>query len=143
VDAVSRSEFWQMLEKLKSHNITIIVSTPYMDEAMRCDRVALIQTGKILLIDRPDKIKESFSRKLFTVKSATKFKLINALRKYPQIITAWSFGESVHITLKDDRIDDSLYGYLIKEGIEDPVIQESPAGIEDRFLELMEKGEMA
>ena len=140
VDAVSRSEFWQMLEKLKTHNITIIVSTPYMDEAMRCDRVALIQTGKILTIDKPDKIRKGFSRKLFTVKSVEKFKLINALRKYPLTITAWPFGESVHLTLKDDRLDDSLYKYLNMEGINDPVIEEAVAGIEDRFLELMEKG---
>ena len=143
VDAVSRSEFWQMLEKLKTHNITIIVSTPYMDEAMRCDRVALIQTGKILTIDKPDKIRKGFSRKLFTVKSVEKFKLINALRKYPLTITAWPFGESVHLTLKDDRLDDSLYKYLNMEGINDPVIEEAVAGIEDRFLELMEKGSKA
>jgi ABC-2 type transport system ATP-binding protein len=143
VDAVSRSEFWQMLEKLKTHNITIIVSTPYMDEAMRCDRVALIQTGKILTIDKPDKIRKGFSMKLFTVKSVEKFKLINALRKYPLTITAWPFGESVHLTLKDDRFDDSLYKYLNMEGINDPVIEEAVAGIEDRFLELMEKGSKA
>ena len=143
VDAVSRSEFWQMLEKLKTHNITIIVSTPYMDEAMRCDRVALIQTGKILTIDKPDKIRKGFSRKLFTVKSVEKFKLINALRKYPLTITAWPFGESVHLTLRDDRLDDSLYKYLNMEGINDPVIEEAVAGIEDRFLELMEKGSKA
>ncbi len=143
VDAVSRSEFWQMLEKLKTHNITIIVSTPYMDEAMRCDRVALIQTGKILTIDKPDKIRKGFSMKLFTVKSVEKFKLINALRKYPLTITAWPFGDSVHLTLKDDRYDDSLYKYLNMEGINDPVIEEAAAGIEDRFLELMEKGSKA
>ena len=83
VDAVSRSEFWDMLGKLRKHNITIIVSTPYMDEAMRCDRVALIQHGKILSIDTPQKIKEGFSRKLFSVKAAEKYRLINALRKYP------------------------------------------------------------
>jgi ABC-2 type transport system ATP-binding protein len=140
VDAVSRSEFWQMLEKLKIHNITIVVSTPYMDEAMRCDRVALIQSGKILSIDRPDKIREGFSRKLFTVKSARKFELINALRKYPETITVWPFGESVHITVNEDRIDKSFYYFLKEEGINDPVVEEIGAGIEDRFLELMEKG---
>jgi ABC-2 type transport system ATP-binding protein len=140
VDAVSRSEFWQMLEKLKVHKITIIVSTPYMDEAMRCDRVALIQTGKILLIDNPDKIRRGFSRKLFTVKSVEKFKLIKSLRKYPQTITAWPFGDSVHLTLDENRIDESLYKYLNEEGIKDPVIEEAVAGIEDRFLELMENG---
>ena len=67
------SEFWTMLAKLRQHNITIIVSTPYMDEAMRCDRVALIQNGKILSIDTPQKIREGFSRKLFMVKASEKY----------------------------------------------------------------------
>jgi ABC-2 type transport system ATP-binding protein len=139
VDAVSRSEFWTMLEKLKKHNITIIVSTPYMDEAMRCDRVALIQSGKILSIDTPEKIRKGFGRKLFSVKAAERFRLINALRKYPQTVTAWPFGDSVHLTLQDNMISESLYGFLKQEGINDPVIEEMQAGIEDRFLELMEK----
>ena len=65
VDAVSRSEFWEMLGKLRRYNITIIVSTPYMDEAVRCDRVALIQSGKLLSIDTPGRIREGFSRKTF------------------------------------------------------------------------------
>jgi ABC-type multidrug transport system ATPase subunit len=140
VDAVSRAEFWQMLEKLKSHNITIIVSTPYMDEAMRCDKVALIQNGRILAINTPDKIREGFTRKLFTVKAMDKFKLITTLRKYPETITAWPFGDSVHLTLNGDNTDDSLFIFLRNEGITDPVIEEIAAGIEDRFLELMEKG---
>ena len=140
VDAVSRAEFWQMLEKLKSHNITIIVSTPYMDEAMRCDKVALIQNGRILAINTPDKIREGFTRKLFTVKAMDKFKLITTLRKYPETITAWPFGDSVHLTLNGDNTDDSLLIFLRNEGITDPVIEEVAAGIEDRFLELMEKG---
>jgi ABC-type multidrug transport system ATPase subunit len=140
VDAVSRAEFWQMLEKLKSHNITIIVSTPYMDEAMRCDKVALIQNGRILAINTPDKIREGFTRKLFTVKAMDKFKLITTLRKYPETITAWPFGDSVHLTLNGDKTDDSLLIFLRNEGITDPVIEEVAAGIEDRFLELMEKG---
>jgi ABC-type multidrug transport system ATPase subunit len=129
-----------MLEKLKSHNITIIVSTPYMDEAMRCDKVALIQNGRILAINTPDKIREGFTRKLFTVKAMDKFKLITTLRKYPETITAWPFGDSVHLTLNGDNTDDSLFIFLRNEGITDPVIEEIAAGIEDRFLELMEKG---
>jgi ABC-2 type transport system ATP-binding protein len=137
VDAVSRSEFWQMLERLKIHNITIIVSTPYMDEAMRCDRVALIQSGTILLIDDPLSITKGFSGKMFSVKYPEKFKLINTLRKYPDTKTAWPFGDSVHITFKNDRLDDAFYRYLREEGIIDPVIEESSPGIEDRFLELM------
>jgi ABC-2 type transport system ATP-binding protein len=140
VDAMSRSEFWEMLRKLKPHNITIIVSTPYMDEAMKCDRVALIQNGKILSIDQPQKIKEGFSRKLFSTKAPEKYKLINALRNYPNTITAYPFGDSVHVTFTDDKFDDSIYEYLKKSGIENATITESEAGIEDRFLELMNKG---
>lgn len=140
VDAVSRSEFWEMLKKLKQHNITIIVSTPYMDEAMRCDRVALIQSGKILSIDTPRKIKEGFSRKLFSAKALEKYRLIKALREYPETISAYPFGDSVHVTFKNDIAGDLLLGYLNSLGMSDITIKEAEPGIEDRFLELMEKG---
>jgi ABC-2 type transport system ATP-binding protein len=134
-------EFWDMLGKLRQYNITILVSTPYMDEAMRCDRVALIQNGKILAVDSPQRIRSGFSRKLFTERSIEKYKLINALKKYPETNTAYPFGESVHVTFKNNTVDDSLYDYLNKELDGDFVIQESEAGIEDRFLELMNKPE--
>jgi ABC-type multidrug transport system ATPase subunit len=139
VDAVSRSEFWDMLGKLRKYNITIIVSTPYMDEAIRCDRVALIQNGKILSIDTPQKIREGFSRKLFTIKASEKYKLIKVLRKNPDVLTAYPFGDSIHVTLINDSAEKSLKEYLATEGIGDAVIEEAEAGIEDRFLELMEK----
>jgi ABC-2 type transport system ATP-binding protein len=140
VDAVSRSEFWDMLGKLRKHNITIIVSTPYMDEAIRCDRVALIQDGRILSIDTPQKIRAGFSRKLYTVKSAEKYTLIKSLRKNPQINSSYPFGDSIHVTLNNDSSDKALSEYLISDGISDAIIQEAEPGIEDRFLELMEKG---
>jgi len=140
VDAVSRSEFWAMLSKLRQHNITIIVSTPYMDEAMRCDRVALIQNGSILSIAPPQKIREGFSRKLFMIKASEKYKLIIALRKYPSTVTAYPFGDSVHVTFANDRIDDSLFRFLSEAGLSGVTAEETEAGIEDRFLELMEKG---
>ncbi len=143
VDAVSRAEFWDMLRKLRQHNITIIVSTPYMDEAMRCDRVALIQEAHILSINQPEKIREGFSRKLFSVRAPEKYKLINALRSYPGTITAYPFGDSVHVTFRSDEFDNSLYEYLNRMGISNVVINDTRAGIEDRFLELMEKGTKA
>ena len=137
VDAVSRSEFWEMLRKLRHHNITIIVSTPYMDEAMRCDRVALIQEGQILSVDRPETIRDGFSRKLFSIKAPEKHKLINALRSCPGISSVYPFGDSVHVTFKDDNFDNAIYEYLENSGISDVSISETRAGIEDRFLELM------
>ena len=141
VDAVSRSEFWDMLAKLRQHKITILVSTPYMDEAMRCDRVALIQGGKILAIDTPQKIREGFSKKLFSARASEKYKLIKALKQFHNTLTAYPFGDSVHVTFMNDTIDDSLYDHLKTSGINDAYITETEAGIEDRFLELMNKPE--
>lgn len=143
VDAVSRSEFWGMLKKLRRHNITIIASTPYMDEAMRCDRVALIQKGELLTINTPEKIREGFRTKLFSVKAAEKYKLIIALRDFPGTRTAYPFGDSVHVTFYGDKYDDSIFDYLKRIGINNVTINETNAGIEDRFLELMEKGSSA
>jgi ABC-2 type transport system ATP-binding protein len=141
VDAVSRSEFWEMLRKLKENRITIVVSTPYMDEAMRCDRVALIQDGSILTTDKPQKIKESFSSKLFLVKGNEKYRLLIALRENPEVLTAFPFGNSVHITLRNSQCSGSLCKYLLEKGITNVSVEESEAGIEDRFLELMKKGD--
>ena len=137
VDAVSRSEFWDMLKKLKQFNITIIVSTPYMDEAMRCDRVALIQGGKILSTDTPQMIRKGFTRKLYSVRAPEKYRLILALRQFPGTSTAYPFGDSVHVTFVNDIVDDSLINHLKEQGINDVIIIETQAGIEDRFLELM------
>jgi ABC-type multidrug transport system ATPase subunit len=139
VDAVSRIEFWEMLKKLRKYDITILVSTPYMDEAMRCDRVALLQEGHILSINHPEKIREGFSRKLYSVKATEKYSLINALRSYPATNTAYPFGDSVHLTFRNDDFDNSIYDYLTMCGITNVTINETMAGIEDRFLELMEK----
>jgi ABC-type multidrug transport system ATPase subunit len=138
VDAVSRSEFWEMLQKLKQQNITIVASTPYMDEAMKCDRVALMQEGQLMLVDQPRKIRDSFSRKLFSVKAAEKFQLITALRNYPGTLTAYPFGDSVHLTMKTDSEKD-LLKHLNSMGIPDASVDEIEASIEDRFLELMQK----
>ena len=138
VDAVSRAEFWEMLKKLRQYNITIIVSTPYMDEAMKCDRVALIQEGHILSVDHPQKIRDGFSKRMFRVKASNKYRLILALRKLQGINTAFPFGDSVHVTFKDNVFDNSIYKFLESEGIEQVFIEETGAGIEDRFLELMQ-----
>lgn len=139
VDAVSRSEFWEMLQKLKQQHITIIASTPYMDEAMRCDRVALMQEGRIMMVDKPQRIRDSFSKKLFSVQATEKYNLITALRNYPGTHTAYPFGDSVHVTFNTDADEQPLKEYLANQGIHDVAINRIEAGIEDRFLELMRK----
>jgi len=138
VDAVSRSEFWEMLKQLRKQNITIIASTPYMDEAMKCDRVALIQKGEILSVNTPEKLRKEFSRKLFSITASEKYKLINALRSFPGTLTAYPFGDSVHVTFKEDKYDYSVFEYLQRAGINNVIINDIIPGVEDRFLELME-----
>ena len=93
VDAVSRKEFWEMLIKLKKQGITILVSTPYMDEAGLCDRVALIQNGIIMKIDFPDKIRREFRGRLWYVKARQKYRLLKDLQNYEGLATVYPFGE--------------------------------------------------
>jgi len=142
VDAVSRTEFWALLRKLKQHDITIVVSTPYMDEAMRCDRVALIQNGQLMSIDRPQNIRDGFSRKLFSARAGDKYGLLLALRKYHGTLSVYPFGDSIHVTFSDKEPGRELSEHLLKLGISDAVIRETGAGIEDRFLELMGRDEI-
>ncbi len=142
VDAVSRTEFWALLRKLKQHDITIVVSTPYMDEAMRCDRVALMQNGQLMSIDRPQNIRDGFSRKLFSARAGDKYGLLLALRKYHGTLSVYPFGESIHVTFSDNEPGRELSEHLLKLGISDAVISETGAGIEDRFLELMGRDEI-
>lgn len=100
VDPVSRAEFWQMLQKLKKgHNLSIIVSTPYMDEAVQCDRIALIQNGKFLTINTPQGIIDEYSKALWTVKSDKMHQLLDDLREWEYTDTAFSFGEVFHLTV--------------------------------------------
>ena len=137
VDAVSRVEFWEMLKSLQSEGITILVSTPYMDEAILCDRVALIQKGRILDVDNPSNIITGFGKKMYAVRSRDKYKLIQDLRSNPSIDSVNPFGDSVHITFTGDRFDGTIESKLEKEGHLELRITQIEPGIEDVFLELM------
>ncbi|MEA3450910.1 MAG: ABC transporter ATP-binding protein [Bacteroidota bacterium] len=140
VDAVSRKEFWEMLKKLKTKGITIIVSTPYMDEASMCDRVALIQKGKILNINTPQNIIKSFEHKLFAVNSDKKQNLINDLRNFEHMNSAYAFGDSIHYTDKrNDFSEKDLEIYLASKNHSNISIKLIKANIEDCFMEYMTK----
>lgn len=137
VDAVSRQEFWEMLKRLKEQNITILVSTPYMDEAGLCDRVALIQKGKILTIDEPQNIVDSFDKPLLAVRSRQMYQLIQDLRTYEFTHSAFPFGEFVHLAGKEPVKPETLKEWLAGKGHTDIKIQPAQATIEDCFMELM------
>ncbi|WP_346859475.1 ABC transporter ATP-binding protein [uncultured Draconibacterium sp.] len=142
VDAVSRKEFWEMLKNLQKKDITILVSTPYMDEADLCDRVALIQNGKILDIDTPARITEKFPRKIIQVHSKNMYKLINDLRAFEKAEAVYAFGQFAHFTgLNDETECNELDVYLHKLGHKEVLVEEIHPGIEDVFMNLMESHE--
>jgi ABC-type multidrug transport system ATPase subunit len=140
VDAVSRKEFWEMLRQLKAHNITILVSTPYMDEASLCDRVALIQEGEILTIAPPLSIASNFEKKLYAVKSNSMFQLLKELRAWEATDSIFPFGEVHHLTLKDDAFatENKILAYLQEKNHTQIIVSQIGATIEDVFMRLMQ-----
>jgi ABC-2 type transport system ATP-binding protein len=148
VDAVSRREFWELLDRLKSTGLTILVSTPYMDEADRCGRVALIQRGKLLGIDAPDRIAASFGRPLFSVRAAERYRLLVAAREFANAATVFPFGDVLHYTdrrdgLAPDQIARELREHLQARGFADADVQETRPTIEDTFMARMGEPERA
>jgi ABC-type multidrug transport system ATPase subunit len=138
VDAVSRMEFWEMLRRLKESNITILVSTPYMDEASLCDRVALIQGGKIMKISRPEEIVAGYSLELLAVSSGKFFELLSELHAYPGVHSVHAFGQSAHVAYDKNRLSaDALRQHLAGSGHPDVVVSNIKPTIEDCFMELM------
>lgn len=137
VDPVSRKEFWEMLKRLQQKGITILVSTPYMDEAALCDRIALIQDGKILQIDTPEAIVKHYPKEIYNVRTNNTYQLINDLKAYEYSHSVYPFGEFVHYT--DQRSDfnpNELKRYLESKNLSNIVIEKTKVTIEDTFMEL-------
>ena len=140
VDAVSRSEFWQMLKGLKSKGITIVVATPYMDEANLCERVALMQSGEILSLDSPSGIIASFEKDLYSFEAKDTYQLLLNLRAYPFVNSVFLFGQSVHYTdVRDVVVLSDLKDYLKSKGQDHVEIEQIAAGIEDCFMDLSQQ----
>ncbi len=135
---VSRKEFWEMLKRLKAQGISILVSTPYMDEANLCDRIALIQTGKILEIDTPQNIVNRFDKNLYAVKSKSMFNLLNDLRAYSKTESCFAFGQYHHLVLNEEDSGINELKLYLKDHAELEISQ-IKANIEDRFMQLMRK----
>jgi ABC-2 type transport system ATP-binding protein len=139
VDTVSRKEFWEMLKRLKTQGITILVSTPYMDEATLCERIALIQDGKILSIDEPQNIIAQYPDPLYAIKTERMSELLKHLRKHPEIKSCFAFGEYHHISFKkdDEAVHKSLMQSLETQGHKKLDFKTVEPSIEDCFIKLM------
>ena len=142
VDPVSRKEFWDMLRNLREQGMTMLVSTPYMDEAELCDRVALIQKGKIMAIDTPDGITGAFSRPLFAVRSDNMYQLISDLREFENAADCYAFGEYAHLKLERvsgnrELSEGRIRDYLLARNHRDVEVKPARPTVEDCFIELM------
>ncbi len=138
VDAVSRREFWDVLARLKAGGLTIVVSTPYMDEARRCDRVALMQGGRLLGVDTPAALEAAYDRPLLAVRAAARYDVLQALRQFPHARSVYAFGEALHYTDARPSVDPAeIRAYLAGRGYPDATVEPIRAGIEDVFMARM------
>ena len=137
VDAVSRREFWAMLRKLKDEGITILVSTPYMDEAAQCDRVGLIQDGQLLRTGDPATIAQAFDRPLYAATGEDAYRLLQALRQRDDVEEVHPFGTALHVTARSDMDPDNVQRQLREQGFTGAHLAPIRPGIEDLFMRLM------
>ena len=136
VDAVSRKEFWEMLKRLREQEITILVSTPYMDEASLCDRVALIQSGHILSINTPKRIINEVKKPIMAARAANMLHLLNDLKAFEETEDAYPFGEYHHAVMKPDFNEEALRNYLLTNN-KTLDLKKAEPDIEDCFMALM------
>ncbi len=137
VDAVSRKEFWEMLKNLQQKGITIIVSTPYMDEAALCDKVALMQKGQMLSIDTPKKIVQQYKYPLYRVISDDMYSLLNDLNDFPEAISTHRFGDVIHFATNQEIKNEDVFGFLGRKGHQKIECAQITPDIEDCFMALM------
>ena len=146
VDAVSRREFWDVLQELKTGGLPILVSTPYMDEASRCDRIALIQNGTILTTNTPSAIGEGYTKPLLAVRADDRFRLLQTLRTFPHAFAVFPFGEDLHYTdarphMNPGDIVREVTNWLADAGFDDVQARPIAADVEDVFMAMMGDGE--
>jgi ABC-2 type transport system ATP-binding protein len=134
VDAVSRLEFWDLLRDIREKQITIIVSTPYMDEAAQCDRIAMIRQGRIYQTDTPDSITRSYEKILYEIKTGNLYHSKNRINSHFGEGTALLFGQSLHVTLSNDTEETLLKEFLLSQPESLINLQKINPGIEDCFI---------
>lgn len=141
VDAVSRSEFWDMLATLREKGITILVSTSYMDEAQRCEQIALINRGRILRVDTPARLVVGIGESLYAVSAREMYPLLLALREIPSVKDCYTFGATLHVVAGDDFNPAEIARALSNRGLTDIKIEPTQGDIEDLFIKLADDGQ--
>ena len=136
VDAVSRSEFWEMLNGLRRQGITMMVSTSYMDEAQLCDRIALIGNGRILRTDTPERLVAGLDEQLWNASADNMYGLLEAIRRLPHVAECYTFGATLHVVAEDGFDPDAAHRQLEAGGLKNVEIYPAQVDIEDLFIKL-------
>ncbi|MGC4085083.1 MAG: ABC transporter ATP-binding protein [Vicinamibacterales bacterium] len=136
VDPVSRREFWKLLSEFLSQGITIVMSTPILDEAERCSRVALLHDGRLLALDAPDALRRTLPGALFEVIAADHRKAVSALRALPDVAQVQTFGERAHVRLAQPGDDAAgrLAAELRQAGVDVTTVRQVSPSLEDVFV---------
>ncbi|MDR0363493.1 MAG: ABC transporter ATP-binding protein [Bacteroidales bacterium] len=137
VDPVSRREFWSILKEIKKEGITVLVSTPYMDEATLCDRVGLMQNGELLKIGSPENIVAEFSGLLFALRASEMYPLLEKFKNLSGNIHYYPFGQQLHIAVSHEADVGLLYDFVKEIGYGLLDLQQITPSIEDCFIQLM------
>lgn len=138
VDAIARQEFWETLHELKSRGMTILVSTPYMDEASRCDRIALLQDGRLIGMGSPEDLVRRYPKPLWSLQGGDTYRLLEVLKAFDQTDSCSLFGNQIHFSLKGAAADlPALQTYLKAQDCDQAVLEPVSPLIEDCFIELM------
>lgn len=140
VDAVSRREFWEIIKKLNRQGMSIVVSTPYMDEALQCSTIALMQQGQIMATDTPDRIPDRYPLPVFAVRSELFYPLLLDLEGWSETYSVYTFGQFLHFTPKNEAFDEAqLLAFLQSKGHKNIVTERIRPGIEDSFMYLLQQ----
>ena len=135
VDPVSRREFWKLLSEFLVQGITIVMSTPYLDEAERCTRVALLHDGRLLALDRPDALRATLPGSLFEVTTADHRRTADLLARVPGVSDVQFFGERAHVRVASgDATTASLRRRLETSGVSVQEIRPIRTSLEDVFI---------
>ncbi len=135
VDPVSRKEFWEMLQRLKAQQITTLVSTPHMDEASQCDRIAWLQSGKILSIDTPSDVTAAYEDPVYAVKADNMYRLLQVLKNAPGVKDNYTFGEFAHLIFNKEKPEtEAFIDFLKEKGLSGIELKRVKATLEDGFI---------
>jgi ABC-2 type transport system ATP-binding protein len=139
VDPVSRNEFWDILRELRAQGVTILVSTPYMDEAMFCDRIIIMHEGRALAQGSPEELIATMKLPMFTLRDAELVMSFAAIEKVPGVLSVQTFGDSLHLTVEAGSEREPLTRRIAAALERDVSLDSIPPSLEDVFISLIEQ----